>query len=575
MISRRRGRFTNDSRGFRDFVTSARRRGDEIKEEPEIVKEVINLNNTEEIFLRGLLDSPKHHRVKEAHDPTDAPKLVRPHCLNNLQLIKKLSEYRGTNIRTIEQAELAILLSKPHFRALIDTHDKIGAIWVTRLPSGGSPEDTIDNSVFVGDDGEMPAKDAVKIVGIRKQPDQPLGLTVSEDEHGQLVVARVLAGGAVAQQGLLGPGDVVLEVNGFPISSPEQLKAECARAGDHITLKVGPNNHIHPTPNQINKLTCYMRTLFEYNPSGDSLLPCRQIGLPFNRGDILQITDRKDPNWWQACKLDTPDVVGLVPSPELEERRKAFVPPEADFVHKIGICGTWISKKKRKFVYESRSASDFDGADLVLYEEVTRMPPFNRKTLVLIGCEGVGRRTLKKRLINSDPSKFGSIIPHTSRPMRPLEVDGHTYWFRQREDMEREIKIGEFLEYGEHNGHLYGTHFDAIRAVIESGKMCILDCSPAFLKLLYNSPTFLPYVVFVAAPGMEQLKNLNYSSSRNLQDDDVRTTLEESACLQRTYEKYIDLVIVNQDFDATFRRVVEALDSLSTDHQWVPVNWVY
>lgn len=78
---------------------------------------------------------------------------------------------------------------------------------------------------------------------------------VSEDEHGQLVVARVLAGGAVAQQGLLGPGDVVLEVNGSLVSSPEQLKAECARAGDHITLKVGPNNHIHPMPNQINKLT--------------------------------------------------------------------------------------------------------------------------------------------------------------------------------------------------------------------------------------------------------------------------------------------------------------------------------
>lgn len=35
----------------------------EIKEEPEIIKDV-NLNNTEEIFLRGLLESPKHHRAK-------------------------------------------------------------------------------------------------------------------------------------------------------------------------------------------------------------------------------------------------------------------------------------------------------------------------------------------------------------------------------------------------------------------------------------------------------------------------------------------------------------------------------
>lgn len=39
------------------------------------------------------------------------------------------------------------------------------------------------------------------------------------------------------------------------------------------------------------------------------------------------------------------------------------------------------------------------------------MPPFKRKTLVLIGCHGVGRRTLKNRLINSDPEKFGGVIP--------------------------------------------------------------------------------------------------------------------------------------------------------------------
>lgn len=47
----------------------------------------------------------------------------------------------------------------------------------------------------------------------------------------------------------------------------------------------------------------------------------------------------------------------------------------------------------------------------MLYEEVTKMPPFKRKTLVLIGVQGVGRRTLKNRLINSDPEKFGTTIP--------------------------------------------------------------------------------------------------------------------------------------------------------------------
>ena len=52
-----------------------------------------------------------------------------------------------------------------------------------------------------------------------------------------------------------------------------------------------------------------------------------------------------------------------------------------------------------------------DKADLKLYEEVARMPPFQRKTLVLVGTEGIGRRTLKTKLLNLDPDRFGATIP--------------------------------------------------------------------------------------------------------------------------------------------------------------------
>lgn len=38
--------------------------------------------------------------------------------------------------------------------------------------------------------------------------------------------------------------------------------------------------------------------------------------------------------------------------------------------------------------------------------------------------------------------------------------------------------------------------------------MCVLDCAPSALKLLHNSPEFMPFVIFIAAPGMEQLKQL-------------------------------------------------------------------
>lgn len=59
------------------------------------------------------------------------------------------------------------------------------------------------------------------------------------------------------------------------------------------------------------------------------------------------------------------------------------------------------------------------------------------------------------------------------------------------------------------------------------------------------------------------------------QDEDIKKILEESSCLQRTYEKYIDTVIVNEDMDKTFLQIVEVLETLANQHQWVPVNWVY
>lgn len=58
-----------------------------------------------------------------------------------------------------------------------------------------------------------------------------------------------------------------------------------------------------------------------------------------------------------------------------------------------------------------------------MYEEVARMPPFMRKTLVLVGCHGVGRRTIKSRIINSDPSKFGTIVPRELLLLLPYKYD--------------------------------------------------------------------------------------------------------------------------------------------------------
>lgn len=54
---------------------------------------------------------------------------------------------------------------------------------------------------------------------------------------------------------------------------------------------------------------------------------------------------------------------------------------------------------------------EFDRHEILLYEEVAKVPPFKRKTLIVIGAQGVGRRRLKTKLLLRDPHIFGTIIP--------------------------------------------------------------------------------------------------------------------------------------------------------------------
>lgn len=499
--------------------------------------------------------------------------------------------------------ELADLLRKPHVKAVLGTHDVV---------TGRTEEPDVLLEFQQPEILRKMDNSEIRMVAVRRGHNEPLGMTVQVDENGNLLIARILAGGIIESQGSLKIGDFILEVNGYPVDSPEELQERIAYSKETITFKVAPaKEENNQTSNEYAtnvakqngaSSVCYMRALFNYNPLEDTLLPCKEIGLEFQHGDILQIVNQDDPNWWQAKRVGWNGPAGLIPSQELEERRKAFVAPDADYVHKIGICGTRVSKKKKKIKYQSKSNNDYDKAELLLYEEVTRMPPFKRRTLALVGSQGVGRRTLKNRLINSNTDKFGTIMPYTSRPQRDYEDNGKCYWFVDRETIESDIRNHKYLEYGEHKGHIYGTTLDSIREVINDGKMCVLDCSPAALKILHNSSEFMPYVIFIAAPGMEQLKTLhNYGrGSRNVmfdrqssirfssqrartlqslqtmfEEEDLLRMVEESACLQRTYEKYIDYVIVNEDHDETFRKVVQQLETLSSENQWVPVNWVY
>lgn len=96
-------------------------------------------------------------------------------------------------------------------------------------------------SIFGDMHGEV-----MRMVGLKKNPGEPLGLTVEQDDNGNLVVARILGGGAIDRQGLLHVGDIILEVNGEQVDTPEDLQLEISRAKDSVTLKIGPAANNQP-----------------------------------------------------------------------------------------------------------------------------------------------------------------------------------------------------------------------------------------------------------------------------------------------------------------------------------------
>lgn len=261
--------------------------------------------------------------------------------------------------RNRDAAELyKLLFSNHNLRSLIEAHDTIAQ------QDFDNDENLLDNMIrkqeqedLGGVDGlddlneelsplpyyASPPIDAIRMIGIRKVNDEPLGITVRVNENGDLEIARIMHGGMIDKQGLLHEGDIIKEVNGEPVSSPEELQEKLRAAKGSITLKVVPSYYDIPLASQV-----YMKALFNYDPNKDKLIPAKAAGLTFQEGDILQIISQEDVHWWQARNLKT-NLKGLIPSLYLEERRKAFVPHENDFSQSSWVCGLIDRKKKKKY----------------------------------------------------------------------------------------------------------------------------------------------------------------------------------------------------------------------------------
>ncbi|MBN3303407.1 EM55 protein, partial [Amia calva] len=410
------------------------------------------------------------------------------------------------------------------------------------------------------DSGFMNGKEVTKmrLVQFEKNPEQPMGVTLKLNEKQRCTVARILHGGMIHRQGSLHEGDEIAEINGKSVSnqSVDQLQKMLANTNGTVTFTIIPNQQ-----NRSLAFEMYVRAQFNYDPVKDDLIPCKEAGLKFKTGDIIQIINKQDPNWWQGrVESSAADFAGLIPSPELQEWRVASRSKAGTEGNQS--CSPFGKKKKCKDKYLAKHSSIFDQLDVISYEEVVKLPAFNRKTLVLIGAPGVGRSHIKSTLLSKHPQKFAYPSPHTTRPPKKDEEDGKEYYFISNEAMTKSITDNKLLEYGSFQGHMFGTKFETIHKIHEQGKVALLDVEPQTLKLL-RTAEFAPIVVFIAP-----------TTTAN-QTESLQQIQKESDEIFSTYGHYFDLTLVNNDVEESVKGVEEAIEHVGSTPQWVPVSWVY
>ncbi|XP_063792966.1 55 kDa erythrocyte membrane protein [Pseudophryne corroboree] len=422
---------------------------------------------------------------------------------------------------------------------------------LTSAPGAMTEEFYINGSAAHGGPEE---KKKVRLVQFERAMEEPMGITLKLNPQQKCIVARILHGGLIHRQGSLHVGDEILEINGKGVQnqSVDHLQSVLKESKGTVTVKVSPAQSSRKPPLQM-----FVRALFDYDPLSDPLIPCREAGLRFRTGDVLQIINKDDSNWWQG-KTQGAETAGLIPSPELQEWRVASSNTSNQIPQS---CSPFGKKKKCKDKYLAKHSSIFDQLDVVSYEEVVSLPAFTRKTLVLIGVNGVGRSHIKNTLLTKYPERFSYPAPHTSRPPKRGEEDGASYHFVSAENMSQGISENQFLEYGSFSGFMFGTKIQTVKDIHKEGKVAVLDIEPQTLKMV-RTAELAPFIVFISPTVTDQ-------------SDALQKLRADSEILRNRYAQYFDLILVNNDVEHTVQDLLGAFDKACASSQWVPVTWVY
>ncbi|XP_047441663.1 disks large homolog 3 isoform X9 [Mugil cephalus] len=431
-----------------------------------------------------------------------------------------------------------------------------------------------------------------------------LGFNIVGGEDGEgIFVSFILAGGPADLSGELRRGDRILSVNGVNLrnATHEQAAAALKRAGQTVTIiaQYRPEEYsrfeskIHDLREQMmnssmssgsgslrtsEKRSLYVRALFDYDRTRDSCLPSQ--GLSFSYGDILHVINASDDEWWQA-RLVTPhgesEQIGVIPSKKRVEKkerarlktvkfhaRTGMIESNRDFP---GLSDDFYGSKSLKCLTsntsDSESSSKGQEDTILSYEPVIRQEIHYTRPVIILG-------PLKDRvnddLISEFPHKFGSCVPHTTRPRRENEMDGQDYHFvASREQMEKDIQDNKFIEAGQFNENLYGTSILSVRTVAERGKHCILDVSGNAIKRLQQAQLY-PIAIFIKPKSIEALMEMNKRQTY----EQANKVFDKAVKLEQDFGEFFTAIVQGDSLEEIYNKIKLIIEEQSGPYIWIP-----
>ncbi len=176
--------------------------------------------------------------------------------------------------------------------------------------------------------------------------------------------------------------------------------------------------------------------------------------------------------------------------------------------------------------------------------------------LILSGPSGCGKSSLISKILKKENAYFS--ISTTTRDIRSGEKNGINYYYVSREEFEKDIQEGNFLEWAEVHNNYYGTSIKPVIKALQENKLVIFDIDVQGHNIIKEKFPLLTTSVFITTPNQKELEKRLLNRNTDTKEDIQNRLKNAKEEMQRANE--YEFFIINDDFNKAFSELKKIIE---------------